>query len=71
MAWLTTESLWLSDKALERGILRSEVQFLTGNFPFPMLVENKGKKTSFSNSCLDFYWSEGDSRHTTTYGRLY
>ena len=44
MAWLTIESLWFSDKALERGIRRSEVQFLKGTFLYPMLVENRKKK---------------------------
>ena len=43
MAWLIVESLWFSDKALERGIRRSEVQFLTRNFLCPMLVENTKK----------------------------
>ena len=31
---LTIESLWLSGRASERGIRRSEVRFLKGNFLF-------------------------------------
>ena len=46
---ITVESLWLSSRALEHGIWRSEVGFLIGYSEFflcPMLVTRR--KTSFS-----------------------
>ena len=48
---ITVESLWLSSRALDRGIWRSEVQFLIGYSEFflcPMLATRR--KTSFSKT---------------------
>ena len=48
---ITVESLWLSSRALEHGIWRSEVGFLIGYSEFflcPMLVTRR--KTSFSKT---------------------
>ena len=49
MALLTIGSVWLSSRASERGIRRSEIRFLMGtqNF-FRPHARDKTKKTSFS-----------------------